>query len=514
MNRAQPHTTSAVTPYLHRLEQFTVLHVTVLLIATTWLFGGNAGWVKPYLAAWASLSLPLLALNLREIASRHRLSVLSVHDREHSRRHTLPLQSPSTRVLLLCLCPLLALNVLVATSLFFPGFRVFLFEGEPLYVSNRVSTWLPSAAYPPAVGIALWLFNGIYLSAFNLLLAPQSRRALRRFFFIILSNALLLAVFGTFQKLGGAKGLFFGLVASPQPRFFASFIYHNHWGAFCVLMLALALGLFAHYLRRHLLRDLVRTPAMYMLAIIAAAAITTPLSDSRSGTVLVLFALLVGTIHALTIFWKRHDGPPSRRPLPSVIAAVAFMILLLVGYDLAKPQVTERLRQTQGQFSGATTSLIGHRLTLYRDTWYMARDRLPFGWGMASYPHTFHIYNTRPYNRGIDRVPQIYHDAHNDWLQTLAEFGVVGSALIALCALAPLLAFRKRRRANPISAYLFGGCALILLYAWLEFPFGNTAVRLSFWICLFAAIRYAHLTHAERSIASRHNGRPQVGTTP
>jgi len=487
-----------------RLEQITLFHVAALLVATTWLFGGNAGWVKPYLAAWASISLPLLVLNLREAARYQRDALIPRDNRELSPSHTARFQSPNTRALLLCLCPLIALNALVAVSLFFPGFRTFLFEGETLYISNRVSTWIPSAAYPPAVGITLWLFNGVYLSSFNLLLAPRSRRALRRFFFITLSNALLLAVFGTFQKLGGAKGLFFGLVRSPQERFFASFIYHNHWGALCVLMLALALGLFAHYLRRHLLRDLVRTPAMYVLAVVAATAITTPLSNSRSGTVLVLLCLFIATIHALAIFWKRHDGPPSRRPLPAVFASVVFALLLFVGYDLAKPQITERVRQTQGQFSGATASPIAHRRTLYHDTWHMARDRLAFGWGMASYPHTFPIYNTQSYGKA-DRLPLMYHDAHNDWLQTLAEFGVVGSALIALCALCPLLAFRNRLRTNPISAYLFGGCLLILLYAWLEFPFGNTAVRLSFWICLFAAIRYAHLTHVEHAAKLRHS---------
>jgi len=487
MNREKAGFTPIAALRADRLEHLTLLHLVVLLVATTWLFGGNAAWAKPYLAAWASLSIPLLVLHLREGANR-RLS-----------------HSPPPHTFVLCLLPLLALNALVVTSLFFPGFRITFFEGESLYVSNRVSTWIPSAAYPPSVEIALWFFNGLYLSAFNLLLAPKSRRVLRRFFFIALSNALLLAVFGTFQKLAGAEGLFFGLVTSPQPRFFASFIYHNHWGAFCVLMLALALGLFAHYLRRHLLCDLIRTPAMYVLAVVAATAITTPLSDSRSGTVLVLLALLVGTIHALTIFWKRYDGPPARRLLPSVLAAIIFALLLFVGYDLAKPQITGRLRQTQSQLKGggktsiASRNPINHRLTLYRDTWHMARDRLPFGWGMASYPHTFHIYNTQPYNRGIDRVPQVYHDAHNDWLQTLAEFGLIGSSLISLCALGPIFAFRKRLRSNPISAYLFGGCALALLYAWVEFPFGNGAVRLSFWICLFAAIRYAHLTHIERT---------------
>ncbi|KXU36565.1 hypothetical protein AXK11_04235 [Cephaloticoccus primus] len=345
--------------------------------------------------------------------------------------------------------------------------------------------------------IPLWLFNSFYLSAFNLLLAPQSRRVLRRFFFALLTNALLLAAFGSFQKLSGATGLFFNLVPSPQPRFFSSFIYHNHWGSFCVLMLAVALGLFAHYLHRHLLRELVRTPAMYVLAVVAALAITTPLSSSRSCTVLVLLSLLIGTVHWLRIFWKRYDGPPARRPLPAVFAALAFALLLFVGYDLAKPQIEERLRSTQTDINSLSGSkLQNHRVALYRDTWHMAKDRLPFGWGMASYPHTFQIYNTQAYGRA-DRLPVIYRDAHNDWLQTLAEFGAIGSALIMLCAVAPFLAFRQKLRRNAITTYLLGGCTLILLYAWLEFPFGNTAVRLIFWMLLFAAIRYAHLTYLE-----------------
>jgi hypothetical protein len=52
---------------------------------------------------------------------------------------------------------------------------------------------------------------------------------------VLAGNAVLLAVFGTFQKLAGAKGLWFGLVASPQPRFFSTFVYHNHWGSFILL---------------------------------------------------------------------------------------------------------------------------------------------------------------------------------------------------------------------------------------------------------------------------------------
>ena len=42
-------------------------------------------------------------------------------------------------------------------------------------------------------------------------------------------------------------------------------------------------------------------------------------------------------------------------------------------------------------------------------------------------------------------------------------------------------------------AYLLGGCGLILVYAWVEFPFGNPAVVILWWICFFAAVRYSRL---------------------
>ena len=52
-------------------------------------------------------------------------------------------------------------------------------------------------------------------------------------------NALILAIVGTLQKLSGSTGIYFGAIAVPQIRFFSTFVYHNHWGAFVVMMLVL-----------------------------------------------------------------------------------------------------------------------------------------------------------------------------------------------------------------------------------------------------------------------------------
>lgn len=456
-----------------QLEQLTLFHAGALLIGATWAYGGNVDWAQPLLSIWATLAMPLLWFNVG--ASMHQ-------------RHCAP------RVLH-CLWPLLGLNLLVGVSLLFPGFRAGVYEGDVLYINNLVSPWLPSSARPAITLQALWLFTGVYLSAFNLLLAPRRRHAVRVFLFVLLSNALLLAIFGTFQKLSHATGLYFGHQPSPQPRFFASFIYHNHWGAFCVLMLSIGLGLFFHYLRRHDVRDLARTPAGFAVAAILAIATTVPMSGSRSCTVLALLLLGIAAVHWTLMLRKRQSGH-SHRAVPAVAAIVVLAALIGFAYPLAKPAIQERLRDTQQQLKGEehpTNS--GQRTVLYQDTWRMAKDRLLFGWGMASYPYVFTLYNTQ--DRGIaDHLPHYYHDAHSDWLQSLAELGIIGSLLLVLCLLLPLWRYRHTATRSLLSSYLLGGCAVILLYAWVEFPFGNTAVSIAYWLMFFTALRYSRVESA------------------
>jgi O-antigen ligase len=103
----------------------------------------------------------------------------------------------------------------------------------------------------------------------------------------------------------------------------------------------------------------------------------------------------------------------------------------------------------------------------------------------------FLLYNSQESRH--DHLPVIYHDAHSDWLQSLAELGVFGTALIGLAILLPVVSVR-RLRVSQIAFFLFTGCLLIGAYAWVEFPFGNVAVVLAWWLCFFCAIQYMRLS--------------------
>lgn len=462
-------------PPLRPLEWATLLHVGTLVIATTWAFGGQADWVRTPLAGWGSLGAVI--------------TLVALANRDAWRAgHLRPVR---------WLWPFAAFNALVLLATLNPSLREVTFGSEVMLAHTGSNPWLPSSARPALALQALWIFDAIWISSFNLALVIRQRRALRGLLGVLAVNALVLAIFGTVQKLAHAQGLFFNTVSTRQPRFFASFVYHNHWGAFVVLMMATGIALTWHYSRRIQARNLLHSPVVGGWVVLLLLAATVPLSGSRSCTLLMLLLLAVVSAHLVwrVIEKRRRHHESVTLPIAGIGAALALVVL--GAWYVGRDTITSRLATTRVQVAEMRElGGIGDRALLYHNTWRMARDKLWFGWGMNSYPHVFfRLYNTR--ESRADRLPVFYHDAHSDWLQALAEHGLVGSALMALCALVPLLPLRHARSLGPVAGYLFAGCLLVLLYAWIEFPFGNLAVVLTWWVLFFIAVQTLRLRPRE-----------------
>lgn len=463
-------------------ELIVIIHVFVLVVGAAWMFGGNAAWAKTLIASWGTLGMVLCLLLVRGY---------------HSRTQTLPRS-------LHLLWPLLAYNLIGLATLFFPGYRAAIYEGDVLLIRNAVSDWLPSSAIPGRTLLALWLFDGIYLSCFNLLLAIRSRSRLRLLLFGLVANASLLAVFGSIQKLVNAPGLFFGAQESPQTKFFASFIYHNHWGAFALLMMSIALGLCFRLRRRSQGRGLVNTPAPLLILAVGLLAVTMPLSGSRSCSLMALLVLVIAAAHWMLPVFRRkhHDHQPIM--VSAMITSLGLLAVIWIAYVLGEPMIRERWEETRDQVAAAKQEQNRNfRVQLYADTWSMAKARWLWGWGLGSYPVVFQDFNTQR-ESAADRLPKYFHDAHSDWLQSLAEQGFAGTLLIGLCGLLPLWIHRRTLSRSPVTWYLLGGGGLLLAYAWVEFPFGNTAVVCAFWVCFFAACGYGN-PGDDRSESSNHH---------
>ncbi len=453
-----------------RLELLTLIHVAGLVLFTTWDFGGETDLARLIISWWGSLALPIMAA-----ACLHRLE----------RRNGLPSA-------LYWLWPLLFFNALVFAGTLNPSFtHAFVGGADALVLGGAKAGW-PSSALPAVSLHALWQFNAIYLTCFNLALVVTRRRLLRALLFILTVNALLLAVMGTFQKLARAPGLYFGLQPSPNEAFFASFIYHNHWGAFILLSTAAALGLLFHHARRTDHHERRHSPALFGLVATLFMAASVPLSTSRSCTMLVLVLLTGALVHWLWRLRRKRQADGGSLAVPAAVAVVVFLVGLGGIYLLGRPVIETRVNKTREQIEEIRLrGNLGGREQLYADTWRMAREKIWFGWGLGSYATVFQIYNQQVSVEGW--VP-FYAQAHSDWLQALAEVGLAGTVLIVLMGAVPLMSLWPLGPPRAVPAYLLAGCGLLALYALVEFPFANPAVMETFWLCFFTALRYHKLT--------------------
>lgn len=459
-------------------ETLVLSHFILFVLFVSWAFGGQIGWARQGILAWGTVGVALFFIGCW-LRTQTGGSVFKSTFR--------------------WLWPLALFDLLVVASCFNPNFKEVLVGDSSVLVQGDPISWLPSSARPNLSLKELWQFNVIVLTCFNVAWSLSGRRRLRLLLFVMAGNGVLLAVFGTFQKLVRADGLWFGLVKSPNPKFFATFIYHNHWGAFTILNTAICLGLLHHFLRRGGHRDFWHSPALLGTVLILLFAASVPLSASRSCTVL-LAALLTGSlIHFMVRIARRRRERHESALLPVAgITLAAVLAAGAVGY-LGREAIAQRTQQTVQQVRpDALADTLAARLTLYRDTWRMAEQKPWFGWGLESYAHVFRVYNTQR-AREIWFGQPFYAEAHNDWLQSLAEVGFIGTALLGLLLLLPWLAVPWRRIESTLPRYLLAGCGIILLYAWLEFPFANPAVMLTFCATYYVAIRYAAQEASETS---------------
>lgn len=459
-------------PRVSLLGKLVLLHFGSLLIFTTWAFGGQAPWVRQGIAAWGAVGVLLF------------IAACWARDKSSDENTW-----PAWRYL----WPLWLYDLLVVVSCFNPSFREIVVAGERSLVLGDPHPWLPSAARPLLAAKELWQFNVIVLSCFNLFLVLPGRRLVRGVLFLLGANAVVLAVFGTFQKLAHSDGLWFGLVHSPNARFFSTFIYPNHWGAFTLLNTAVCLALLFQALRRGGTRDAWHSPVLLGAVVTLLLAASVPLSSSRSCTALTGLLLVGALTHFLGRLIRRRREQRESALLPVAGIVLAVLIATAAVAYISRDVITQRARLTTEQFAKiAKEDTLNSRLTLYRDTWRMAAEKPWFGWGLESYAHVFRVFNTQRAAELWIWKP-FYAEAHNDWLQSLAEVGFVGTGLLALLLLLPLGAIPWRRVDSVVPRYLLTGCGLVLLYAWVEFPFANPAVMLTFCATFSCALRYAQL---------------------
>ncbi len=217
--------------------------------------------------------------------------------------------------------------------------------------------------------------------------------------FTLVFLAMVISFYAVYQFLTDSQRVWH-FVSPYQRRAGGTYICPNHLGGFLEMLLPLALA----YTLAGRLRALPRIFLGYAaLAILAGIAVTVSRGAwLATGLVLVVF-------FAVVLMLRKHRLP-----------AALLLIALVVGGALLVPRtVVAKLRFIQR--SSPADDL---RFQLWQPAYRLWQEHPWWGIGPAHFDTRFRAYRTEGIQLTPDRV-------HNDYLNTLTDWGIVGAALVA-----------------------------------------------------------------------------------
>ncbi|WP_395340678.1 O-antigen ligase family protein [Ningiella sp. W23] len=259
----------------------------------------------------------------------------------------------------------------------------------------------------------------------------NSEKRIKLLLLTMLAAGTFQALYGTITILSGAQtSLVFDM--DIKNRATGSFVYHNHFANFLLLSLAAGIGLIVAALekdksmsKRDRLRTFIetllgsKTIVRIGLAIIVIGLV---MSRSRMGNVAFFASVAIVGLIALMLIRNRSNG------LLIFVVSMFIIDLFIVSAYFGLERVKDRLAQT----SLANES----RDEIVADALPIIQDFPLFGSGAGSFYSIFPQYQQ-------NYVSAFYDHAHNDYLQFVIEFGLVGAfILLAICLFTFYKAFR------------------------------------------------------------------------
>ncbi len=241
------------------------------------------------------------------------------------------------------------------------------------------------------------------------------------------------------------------------------FVNSNHFAAFVGLVFPVALTTGLQIQRRAFIAGKLSSPAVLFYLVAGILALSVWQVGSRAG-----FTIMMLQGIGVTIAYGRfmtHLGPRVRTGL----GATAIVLLVLAVFYLASQGGGRRIA---GDLS--------FRYVVAQGTGQMWRDRLWWGTGPGSFAMVFPYYQPEALNG------MYFQYAHNDLLQALAEWGVLGVLWLSVATWLLLRAGHmvlpgsskvSGLRAVEASGYLLG-LGGVLLHSLVDFPFQHVQILL------------------------------------
>ena len=356
-------------------------------------------------------------------------------------------------------------------------------------------TWLPAGMVTPFDKANPWRSLMIYTSAFlpacAVWIGFTRRSTLRYLFTALATNGFLLACVGIAQRLEG-NGKILWFIDAPNSYFVSSFIYKNHAAAYFNLILALTSGLALWHLARAMIRMEKSSPVGLYAFFATTIAVIVLFSFSRTGAILMVAFLLFAL--GMLFMHQRRSSSKGRHPvIPFLIVSMLIGFAVYGSSSLEIDVLSERFNALETQL---TTDAPDMRKLVREATWTMANDKLVTGLGAGAFRFYFPQYQDAypALVKADNNRRPLWEHAHNDYLETVAEVGIAGSALLTAMFGYTLWTFaRLRCWRNPLALLGTAGLFLTLAHAWIDFQFQNPAILCTWCVLFLAYLRWSEL---------------------
>ncbi|MEM1157505.1 MAG: O-antigen ligase family protein [Verrucomicrobiota bacterium] len=292
-------------------------------------------------------------------------------------------------------------------------------------------------------------------------------------------SACLLAVLGIIQRAALAPSIYWAN-REIGSYFFATFRYHANAGAFFNLVWPVIAAAFLLSWHNWNLSTRNRLILQFWSLALLAGTIAMLIHGSRAATAISILLVLVWLwIHRLRM-----------KSLFSISKMTAISVILVIGLSLAALSISI-LGHTSGRWAAIwdNSQSVEMRLNAYKTSLPMLPDAGVMGFGPGSFKWMFPFYGG-----GIEEgIPGFWRYLHQDYLQTVIEWGWLGASLwftliIATISRAIWLLSKPRKQLSENARLLLRGMLLgiiaVGLHGIVDFPFQIFSIQILIFIYL------------------------------
>lgn len=344
---------------------------------------------------------------------------------------------------------------------------------------QMVSIPQPLPGLPGSIDLAssreMWIrFSALLVSCFSVVQIVQYSKTRSLLLYYLSFSTFLLIALGLAQKLTGASDIFWG-DRPVNHYFFSTFRYHANAGAFFNLCSPLMVAVFCLYppFRWH---EKKKWLMVFQTVVVFTGILSLLLHGSRAASAISLCGIGTVVIMYRKPILHTFTGHPKLKWTAFALSGItAITICLTVGSRWA------------GFFGRLNSTEI--RLSAYRTALEMIPDVGLWGIGPGCFKWVFPFYGG-----GIDEhTSGFWRHLHQDYLQTLLEWGLVGSILwftlllfsaIRLAKLLMQATAKKTRAFRLILGSIAFGLVATALHALGDFPMQIFSIQLTVFIYL------------------------------